>query len=104
MQGTTSGPLRFSIQLSKDETRVLRVSDAECVDDIMDAIIAKFKRFKDVDPCELQLFKLDSSGSRSSKALKPMQTLAEADLLSATGGLIKLEVLRTEARAVMRGV
>jgi hypothetical protein len=92
-------PLRLSVNIPGTDTpqllRLTRVDDDdEVVGDIIKAIIAEFKRFKDCDPTELQLYKLDDKGIRgSSEALKPMQTLAEAGLLSATGGgPIKLEV------------
>jgi hypothetical protein len=94
-------PLLMSVKLQGTDAPLLlrlprAVDENDVVGDIIEAIIAKFKL--DAAPQQLKLFKLNDKGIRSSNdALKPMQTLAEADLLSAMGGLIKLEVVRTEA-------
>ena len=71
---------------------------------IKKVIIAEFKqRFSCIDPDQLLLFKLDDKGCRSGEELKPIQTLAEAGLLSATGAPIKLEVVRKEVTTANAG-
>lgn len=74
------GSIRLSVKLpgsSIAELLRVRAANTECVGDLKEAIIKKFKRFKGLDPSELQLFKLDSS---SRTLLEPMQMLSEASV------------------------
>jgi hypothetical protein len=99
-----SGPITVFVQLPGSNTCEVIDTTGPLVGHLKKAIIAEFKL--DVAPQQLQLFKLDdkgSSSSSSSKALEPTLTLAEADLLSATGGPIKLHVVRVEAARVAAG-
>lgn len=86
--------VRLFVQLPGSSTasllRVLR-DETECVGDIIDAIIAKFnmkQRFMGISPDQLQLFKLDSGGSRT--LLTPMQTLSQACILEGSRLAVEL--------------
>jgi hypothetical protein len=57
---------------------------------IKDAIIAEFKRFKDLDPSDLLLFKLGDAGSGSRTPLIPAQTLSDAGIVSGTTLVVEL--------------
>jgi len=82
-----NGSIPLFLQLpGSTEPQLLRVQGSDYPGDIKKAIITEFKqRFKGVDPDQLVL-KLEGSD----KALEPMQTLAEAGLL--TGGTVKVVV------------
>lgn len=49
----------------------------ECIGDLKEALITKYKQFSGLDPSELQLFKLDGS---SRILLEPTQMLSEASI------------------------
>lgn len=55
---------------------------------LKDAIISKFKLFKDFDPSELQLFKLDGSAART--LLDPTHTLSEAGITARNTLVVEL--------------
>ena len=58
----------------------------ECVGDIKDAIIAKFKQLENAKADQLQLFKLDGSNDTQ---LEPVQTLSEVGIQTGTMLLVK---------------
>ena len=93
-------PLLIQLPASGSSSfEVIRVgaTSSAYIGDVKDAIVAKFKQRFSCD--QLQLFKLDDKGCCIGEALQPIQTLAEAGLLSATGAPIKLLF-----RTVMPGV
>lgn len=75
----------MSVKLpGSDAAESLRLTrnDIECVGDIKDAVVSRFKkRFASVDPDEVQLLKLDGS---TRTLLGPTQTLNEAGVFAGT--------------------
>ena len=72
------------------------LADGLYVGQVIDAIIAKFTRFKDMDPSDLQLFKLDRS------PVYPSQTLREAGVQAGTQ--LVVELLAASQAATSAGV
>jgi hypothetical protein len=77
-----SGLVALFIQLPGSTTLEVMDTAGPYVGHIKDAIIAKFKRFRDLDPSDLLLFKLGDAGSRT--PLNPTQTLSEAGIGAGT--------------------
>lgn len=90
-------PTPLFIQLPGAVNSQFLLADGLYVGQVIDAIIAKFTRFKDMDPSDLQLFKLDRS------PVYPSQTLREAHVQAGTQLVVEL-LAASQALATSAGV